>query len=105
MLQKEMLYKAQHCLLFVRRTLLPLPLHVAYLTVLTPQTSTFTPRFYRQPLRLTDYLWFQAQTVSVQAMINTAAIISASSNLPTSEPDDVKKILPQWLGRREIEAS
>lgn len=36
-------------------------------------------------------------------MINTAAIISASSNLPTLEPDDVKKITTQWLGLREME--
>lgn len=53
--------------------------------------------------RLTDYLWFGAQTDSVQATINTAAIISASSNLPTLEPDDVKKITAQWPGPREME--
>lgn len=40
---------------------------------------------------------------SAKATINTAAIISASSNLPTLEPDDVKKITTQWLGLREME--
>lgn len=54
--------------------------------------------------RLTDYLWYGAQTDSVQATINTAAIISASSNLPTLEPDDVEKITAQWSGLREMEA-
>lgn len=42
-------------------------------------------------------------TDSAKATINTAAIISASSNLPTLEPDDVKKITTQWLGLREME--
>lgn len=42
----------------------------------------FTPRFQSQPLssRTTDYLWSRAQTDRVQDTINTAAIISASSN-------------------------
>lgn len=52
---------------------------------------------------MTDYLWFGATTDSAKATINTAAIISASSNLPTLEPDDVKKITTQWLGLREME--
>lgn len=52
---------------------------------------------------MTDYLWFRATTDSAKATINTAAIISASSNLPTLEPDDVKKITTQWLGLREME--
>lgn len=54
--------------------------------------------------RLTDYLWSGAQTDSVQATINTAAIIPASSNLPSPEPDDVKKITAQRSGPREMEA-
>lgn len=47
---------------------------------------------------MTDYLWFRAQTESVQARINTAAIIPAFINPPTLKPDDVKKITALWPG-------
>lgn len=90
--------------------------HVAYLNVWShavrsdwPLPAPLSTAVYSQILystthsRLTDYIWFRAQTDSVQATINTAAIISASSNLPTLEPDDVKKITAQWLGLREME--
>lgn len=92
------------------------PSHVPYLNASSHAVSSDRPlpaplsaAVYSQILystthsRLTDYLWFRAQTDSVQATINTAAIISASSNLPTLAPDDVKEITAQWPGLREME--
>ena len=62
-----------------------------------PLRCSLTPTFHTQPLsRLTDYSWFRAWTDSAQATINTAAIISVSSNLPTVQPDDVNKITAEW---------
>lgn len=53
---------------------------------------------YPAPHRLTDHLWFAAQPDGVQVLKPTVAI-SASSNLPALQPDDVREITARRSGR------
>lgn len=54
--------------------------------------------FIPSPSKVTDHLWFAAQPDGVQVLKPIAAI-SASSNLPTLQPDDVREITAQRSGR------